>query len=268
MKKIVESVSLIYAVLVFIGYAQLHVYYGAFKIPIWSYMTIGEVLLLFIPLTIPLVATLGIFAVMLILSNAPESLSEWLAWTRKRQTQKPGFVSSDRRQEKEPRWVRLIQALWHLFELVMICWFGFVVARIFGEIQGADNWSSWNEAQRNIGIWSMVLLVMAIIKTLGDNKRLWMQLWTWGMLGLGVLTICAWSAKRARSIMTGKPEYRAVLYTNQGVVESDTCFYYVGRCDNVTFFWDKESGEWTTIKNTEVFREDLTEVNPFPKPFD
>jgi hypothetical protein len=268
MKKIVESASLIYAALIFIGYAQLHVYYGYYKIPIWSYMTFGEVLFSFMPLTLPLVAFLAVCGFMLILDHAPESLSDWMDWMREPRKREPGFTVPNAVDQKEPKWWSVLVRIWQVAELALLVWFGYVLLRMAGEILGHDYWVKWSDAQGELMLWAMVLLIVAMAASGRTEKRVYMQAWAWGMMVMGSLTICVWSAKHARAIKAGKPEFAAVLYTKQGVIESDSCFYYVGRTDNASFFWDKISGEWTAIKNSEVVREDIVELNRYPKPFD
>ena len=83
MKKALEYTPLIYAGLVFIGYMNLHVYYSQFSIPIWSYLSLGELLLSFLPLTLALLASLVPLAFLFLLTSEkkPESLAEFTsAW--------------------------------------------------------------------------------------------------------------------------------------------------------------------------------------------
>src|SRR5262245_27373424 len=52
MERILKYASLIYALLVFVGYINLHAYYTPFGIQIWNYLTTGELLLSFLPITL------------------------------------------------------------------------------------------------------------------------------------------------------------------------------------------------------------------------
>ncbi len=66
MKRVYESTT-IYALLVFIGFYNYYVFYSYFDIEIASFLTLGELLLSFLPFTFPILILASVFAVLYLL---------------------------------------------------------------------------------------------------------------------------------------------------------------------------------------------------------
>lgn len=69
-KKISENITLISVFLIFIGYYNYYSYYSFFDIEIHSFLTTGELLLSFLPISIYILITFIIIFIMIALSNS------------------------------------------------------------------------------------------------------------------------------------------------------------------------------------------------------
>ncbi|MBK6825601.1 MAG: hypothetical protein IPG86_01330 [Chitinophagaceae bacterium] len=61
MKKVFSNTAILSALLIFVGYLDIYIYYNEFGINISTYLTTGELILSFLPLTIPLLILVSFF---------------------------------------------------------------------------------------------------------------------------------------------------------------------------------------------------------------
>lgn len=64
MNKITKYIPIITGILLFIGYLNYYSYYEYFNINISTYLTTGELILSFLPLTIPILGVIGYISMM------------------------------------------------------------------------------------------------------------------------------------------------------------------------------------------------------------
>ena len=241
-KKILEYTTLIYGLLIFVGYVNLHIYYSFFELPIYNFISFGEVLILFLPSLAEMMSVaVAVFLFLLfgLFTSHGEGSQEIFTKMISEIKNYQGWSSIWVVFREFVTQMLIIVLAVLLFSLIIIPLFVFMYyMSFFFPYRGEGN-----TVLVIYMIWILVLLISWIFSdrffkkieshyefTLTQMKRRFILTITlYFVLGL-VLKI-----NEAETIATGKPLYFVKFNYNNKIINSDTATVYLGQSEKYLF---------------------------------
>ena len=256
MKKILNYFPLISALLLFIGYLNYVTYYNLFDIDITSFLTTGELLLSFLPLTSAILFILFLVLVILVVA---------LIGPSKKSNEEPDnnrieknyflfsfFALSDSIKSvktifKEKKWKTLGQKATLIFEFILaiigltviffFVTFFIIMVGLVIDHKPFPNWDFWIVFSLSV-FWFFILF--EIIKRREDNKTLrFVNEFYLGLFTIAFLYFTTISNKKdATDTLSGKPHFKTKLIFSDSSknIESDSNLVFVGKTAEYYFF--------------------------------
>ena len=240
--ELVNHVALVYAGLIFVGYLDAHTYFMQYGIQVWSYLSTGELLLSFLPLTPTLVfwlAGLLIAAAFLVRDKSASLFKPW------------DSMLTEEHGGKRWNFMHWVTALMVLAVLMML---GIIVT---GRSAGHNTF--YITFMFICGLIFYYLFMMS--QWYSTKNRIWADATILGWMALGVFYMITLNYTKATHFKQGHPEYFLTLTLSDGVYQSGDTSVYVGRTASTYFFYDRSDSTVTTIPTSEVKGEELKPVH-------
>lgn len=248
MKKIVEYIPVISALLLFVGFINYTTFYRFFDIEIIHYLTSGELILSFLPLAIPILLLILMISLMLIIhiiplpgdSKRPGPSDERVSiWTIFLATE---TYETIKRQLKSKRTFRnvirlLLLSLIFMLGITIIAFFAFTPFLLFPLAIDSQLFPEWDKGFITVlsALWFLLLfdMIMVAEKKGKIQHAGWINLF---FLVIGFVFFITLSNKmKATDILCGQPHY-SVKFEFQGkLVQTDSNIVYIGRTTDYLF---------------------------------
>jgi len=249
MKEFIKSIPILSGLLIFIGYFNYLTYYRIFDIEISTYLSTSELLLSFLPLTLPILVLIGIFSFHAI--GAIVILSY-----RKKRNRDDGYEDSfniyafrevlvniikNFRKKKYNNW-RTLWLLLDIFRLIIaaaiimffVLYVFFLIKMIFSETYTVKIPSTFMIVLAVIWI-SLFLDVVTRADSFNSIKSpFYIKLFFITALFLGLIVIS--NKERAKNIMNGKPEFEIkLILENKDTLSTNSNIVFLGKTNNYIF---------------------------------
>lgn len=281
--RIIESISsglpVFYAVISLIGYLNYHTLYSGYGISINNYLSIGELVLAFMQVIVPVIAILGIvFLEFLVafghltvvgafaypLLRYEDSLDEKENLSHDMDSYEWKWLSFSFHnrilQRKGPIWVveLAFSWLWYVLKVVVFSAVGLFILKLLGTIFSFDEmrvripWTLFAIA----GICCMVLTSGAIIAESSRTKRYTRSV-AYYLAVLNSLTIFTFLVVAKNRYlyhgkMSGEYVQEARIVTGNDTIRTNECLLYVGRIDAGVFLFDLAENKSRMIPTSEI----------------
>jgi hypothetical protein len=243
LKHSAQYLPLFYVVLVFLGYLNMQSYYSYFDIPIYSFISINEVIIPFLPIIVQLLwAALYVF-IMILISKNDSSLtnSEYIA-----EDFKNLFILKTWRDKNGRKRFLLIlgEGFDLIFRFIIYLFVVYVAIKLGGQIITKDR-SIYENYPLNINWIILILLALMpildklLIKIMKEIKCFQFvsgyKIFIFRFM-IGFFIINAFSSySMSVRINQGKPQYLVEFQTQSGSVLSDSTFVYLGKTNDYLF---------------------------------
>jgi hypothetical protein len=266
----IQHGPLIYALLVFVGFLNLHAYYRQFSIDIWTYLSTAELLLSFLPLSLGIMAWITLVVTVVVVNTLftqaivphkhhkhepkpnrkPHShvpYTQARAWRR--------FRINFRRKKFMAAFGWLLQM--GLFIVFIVYLFvGFFVMGVI--LNGTQlQWLPLGTLVPLILFW--LLSFFGFMFNVMDEHEVKPIAIAAGIL-LGTATTYQVSVNRAIDVLDNSMNTTATITTSNQTIVTDSMLVYVGKLQNAVFLYDKRSGVGSAIPMSVVERIDLKTV--------
>lgn len=236
MKRVLEYTSLIYALMVFVGFLNMNTYFGYFGIDIHTHLSVGELLMSFLPMTEFLMWMSGVWVYMLLLNNG----TEW--------------VLDKVKSKASPRWQKWGWALPAIVALLFVSMFVFglwinieMVYALFTERH------MYMESRWIAGALFWPLLVLALGWFIGETTKRQ----GWKYLGIvcaaisGLIFLVSWNYASATKVIVGKGP-GVVIELDGRTIRTDQTWAYIGKCNEAVFLWDRVHAAALTVYTKDI----------------
>lgn len=270
MERILKNTPLIYALLVFIGFVDLRSYYGYFGIEIWTYLSVGELLLSFLPRTIPIMLVLLAFvAIEAATIGKSKGVMETLISVH---LEEPVEVKSDEQKKREAVLAGLVivallvlafrketwrtkATKWSLgfFAFVVpILMVLYVVNLILAVCLGYEFLgSAWWWAILAF-LWIPFFLIYMLGSESTRMNRPWRLVKAVVVCAFCLLLLWAKNAVDAQRRIDGFADKTVSITTESVIYQSSENLVYVGKCNTAIFLYDRAKGAVIVVPMDEV----------------
>lgn len=224
--------GLLYAALVFIGYINLHSYYSVFGVQVWPYLSIGELLLSFMPTLMPIagyflmLGLMGVLTVRLkpVVKTREDVTDVQLVWVRLRNPVEiirfvlllPALLS--------PLWIMDRTSYWMSGTVILLA-AGLIV------MGTCVHYSVYLFLFRRPE-YSRVLIVAALI--------------------YGVFWLAAWHHVEGTNRLSGRSTIEATILTGDSSIVTTDEIVFIGQVSNAIFVYDVVDSTSLAIPRSEV----------------
>ena len=277
MKKLFET-SYVYAILIFIGFYNYYSFYNQFDINIASYLSIGELLLSFLPLSTYILGFLGILFIYFIGAVVSS------AFVRDKTEKKEGEAMADnivslhtlslsygkiRQILKEEKlksfgsifWLCFFSFLYLLGLLFFIFFVGYIL-HYFKKVFGEETLIPSNSATLIIfGIFWFVLFADLLLRNLKINKDfvypMWFLMTVFFFLGI----IKVKNHDLADSIMKGSTNVQYEMEYQNQIISTSNDLKYIGKTEKYIFLKEIKTGGNIIYPTDRVGRMEFINLN-------
>lgn len=268
LRKYAGWIPVCYAGITLLGFINYYTLYRPYGIAISYYLTIGELLLAFLNVTIPLLALIGLFSVMLVLGFAFQGLFDAYHVDAKREAkptllQLPAHVKQYRKRWANPQWTSLGWWPWTILQPIYIAFYAgawlffiaflilFLKLALYGQnVMGYEGTS--------VLIWSLVWLYL-FSEAIGHGVReeriqkIWGHGIRWVVASLVCMgTIAGENSLRANRILEGSAQESATIVTSTDTLVTTECLIYAGRIEAGVFLHDISTASNILIPAAEI----------------
>lgn len=271
MQKILKYLPLFSALLILIGYLNYYSFYKCFDIEISSYLTTGELLLSFLPLTVPILIILLFFFFMLtgVLVALPfkkdkeidDSGDDIVSLTLFFHSLKR--LSDDLKNDKLSKFYKVGFFPVHVISLIIglffIAFFGFY---LFTIVEYTILGNSEFKIPALILILSSLLwipLIFDIINRIynNPNKDTLQNLKFGFVLFIFITLVVITNKESAFNIKHGRPKYNITMELADSTINSDTTFVFLGKTKDYLFLRDLKENKNVMYSTTYIKRLEL-----------
>lgn len=265
MKKVVEYLPIISASLLFIGFINYTSYYRFFDIEIVHYLSSGELLLSFLPLTFPILFLLLIVAIMFIIEIIPfpgnikrqeisnQNISIWTVFFASETL----TVIKNNWSNRNPFRLKRTLAMFFLvfcfiLGIAIIVFFVLVPFVLFPLVISEKLFPDWDRFYVIAFSFLWFLLLIDIISVSEKRGRIkhsgWINLFF--IMVAFIFFVSISNKMNATDVLSSKPKYNVRFEFQGTVVQTDSNFVYVGRTTNHIFLRNLQS------KTNSIYRAD------------
>jgi hypothetical protein len=268
MQKAIKYLPLFYPLLVLIGFLNYHTFYKCFDIEIASYLTTGELLLSFLPLTIPILLFLAYFFLLLtgalisILLNKDKeqdnqddkamSLTLFFHFFKKT---KEDFKNKDLSKLYKFGWFPFY-LIFMLLGILFICFFGYYIFIIVRYIFSSYLIYKIPYQLLIISAFFWIIFLFDLIDRIppGLNNEKTKYLKSFFTIFLFVSLTVITSKSKAFDIISGKPQYNISFELPNNMIQTDSTIVFLGKTTDFIFLRDLKNQSNLIYPTSEIRR--------------
>ncbi len=266
----IQHGPLIYALLVFVGFLNLHAYYRQFSIDVWTYLSTAELLLSFLPLSLGVMAWVTLVVTFMVVNTVltqaifPHKHHHHEPHPKKKKHSHVPYTQARawKRFRINLRRKKFLAAFGWLLQMgLFIVFFVYLFGGFFvmGVILNGTQ-LPWLTSGALVGlIFLWVLSFFGVMFNMMDEQEVKPIAIAAGIL-LGTATAYQLSVNRAIDVLDNSMNTTAIITTSTQTITTDSMLVYVGKLQNSVFLYDKRSGVGSAIPMSVVERIDLKTV--------
>ena len=284
MKKIVEAIPVISTLLLFVGYVNYITYYNYFNIDIITYLSTGELLLSFLPLTWPILFVVLLIVIIFIVeivifpgekakntdgNERPKKLSVLTIYLSSEMLK---IIKNDLR-SKEPKTIQWFIGICFAFiffvvGVAIIIYFIFFPLLMLPIAIESKPFPEWNHGDFIMCCILWFLLLFDIIMVAEERKKIggtkWINLFFVACAFICILTIG--NKMKATDVLNRRSTTGVKFTFNDSLIITDSNLTYIGRTSNFLFLRNLNNKRnfiflAADIKSLETWKIDLPTVS-------
>jgi len=243
-RELLDNGSWLYAVLVFVGFLDLHSYYSAFGISIWAYLSVGELLLSFLTLTGPLLFLISFLLLVVFITMRGTDKSDTIDKVLE-------GIKSSYSNVKNLWWQKFIRGS-TMVAFGLIAW-GVPVFLITTWIYLAVGETLVRALVLLIIALALLLVLFVLVaQHIGKGRSTRLKFTGSAFVVVLVLLMCLLNRFRAENRIQYGGNDKVFIETKEHAFTTSDTLCYIGQCNAAVFLWDLKAECAVIVPTSEI----------------